>query len=136
MTEKKYTLRFSGSNLHDSVSYLLVSKFNIRPNILQAKIDSSGGRMILTMQGEEKDIDDAISYLRSVNIIIEPADNDVKIDERNCIDCGACVSICPTFAFDMDRETWSVTLDRDKCIACGICITACPTHAITLKTNI
>ena len=34
MIEKKYTLKFSGSNLHESVSYLLVSKFNIVPNVV------------------------------------------------------------------------------------------------------
>jgi NAD-dependent dihydropyrimidine dehydrogenase PreA subunit len=136
MIGKKFKLRFNDSNLHDSVSYILVSKFNIVPNVLQAKIDGSGGRMILSMNGEENDIKNAVDHLRSAGIMIEPADNDVKMDDRKCIDCGSCVSICPTFAFEVDRETWDIRLDTSKCVACGICITACPTHAITLKMNL
>jgi len=136
MTEKKYTLRFSGSNLHDSVSYLLVSKFNIRPNVLQAKIDGSGGRMILSMNGEDNDIADSISYLISIGIDVEPMDNYVKRDEKRCIDCGSCVSLCPTYAFELDTGTWDVTLDTGKCVACGFCISACPTHAVSLKMNL
>ena len=136
MTEKKFRLRFSDGNLQDSVSYILVSKFNIMPNVLQAKIDGSGGRMILSMKGAEKDIEDAILYLRSVDIAIESSDSVVKKDNNKCMDCGSCVSVCPTFAFEIDRKTWDVNLDINKCVACGFCITACPTHAITLKMNL
>ena len=136
MIEQKYRLRFSGSNLHESVSYTLVSKFNIVPNVLQAKIDGSGGRMILSMRGDENDIANAVVHLRSTGIEIEPMDNYVKRDDNRCIDCGSCVSICPTFAFELDKETWDVTLDTAKCVACGFCISACPTHAISLKMNL
>jgi ferredoxin len=136
MSDKKFRLKFNDSNLHDSVSYILVSKFNIKPNVLQARIDGSGGRMILSMSGDENDISNAIKYLRSVDIEIEPLDNYVKRDDNRCIDCGSCISLCPTFAFEMDKETWDVLLDTNKCVACGFCISACPTHAITLKLNL
>ena len=136
MIDRRYRLWFSGSNMHDSVSYILVSKFNIVPNVLQAKIDGSGGRMILSMKGDEKDIEKAVKHLRSVGIRTEEMDNYVKRDSNRCIDCGSCVSICPMFAFELDRETWDVTLDTNKCVACGFCISACPTHAISLKMNI
>ena len=136
MTEKKYTLRFGGSNIHESVSYLLVSKFNIRPNVLRAKIDGSGGRMILSMKGDDNDIENAIAHLRSMGIDVEPMESYVKRDENRCIDCGSCLSLCPTFAFELNRETYDVVLDTGKCVACGFCISACPTHAITLKTII
>ena len=136
MTEKKYTLRFSGSNLHESVSYLLVSKFNIKPNFLRANIDGSGGRMILSMNGRDVDIENAIAHLRSVGIDVELMDNYVKRDENRCIDCGSCVSLCPTFAFELDLKTYDVVLNTGKCVACGFCISACPTHAISLKMNL
>ncbi|MDR0791294.1 MAG: 4Fe-4S binding protein [Methanomassiliicoccaceae archaeon] len=136
MSDKKFRLRFNDSNLHDSVSYVLVSKFNIKPNILQAKIDGSGGRMILSMSGDEKDIINAIEYLRSKDIEIKQMDDYVRRDENRCIDCGSCVSLCPTFAFEIDRSTWDINLDTNKCVACGFCISACPTHAIMLKMNL
>jgi len=136
MTGKKYRLRFSNNNMHDSLSYVLVSKFNLKPNVHQAKIDGSGGRMILSLEGKEKDIESAISYLLSNGISVLPMDDYVKRDEKKCTDCGSCVSVCPTFAFELDRNTWDVILDTGKCIACGFCITACPTHAISLKMNL
>ena len=136
MIEKKFRLRFNDNNLQDSVSYILVSKFDIVPIVLQAKTDGSGGRMILTMKGPEKDIDSAEEHLRSVGIEIEPMDNYVKLDSSRCFDCGSCISVCPTYAFEMDRTTWDIVLDTNKCMACGFCITACPTHAITLKMNL
>jgi len=136
MTEKKYRLQFGNSNAQGSVSYILVSKFNIEPNILQAKLDGSGGRMMLSLRGDEKDISDAVAHLISIGISVTPMENYVKRDEKRCMDCGSCISVCPTFAFEMDRETWDVILDTNKCIACGFCISACPTHAITMKMNL
>ena len=136
MKEKKFRLKFSDSNVDDSVSYILVSKFDIVPVILQARTDGSGGRMILSMKGDENKINNAVDHLRSIGIETEEMDNCVKRDDTRCIDCGSCVSVCPTFAFTVDKKTWDILLDTNKCMACGFCLTACPTHAITLKMNI
>ena len=135
MIEKKMKLKFSDNNMYDSVSYILVSKFDIVPNVLQAKIDGSGGRMMLTMKGTEKNIENAVKYLRSSGITVEPPDDGVKKDDNKCIDCGACVSICPTFAFETDLKTWDVRFDVNKCVACGFCITACPAHALMIRLD-
>jgi NAD-dependent dihydropyrimidine dehydrogenase PreA subunit len=136
MIEDKFRLRFSGDSVQDSVTYILVSKFNIMPIILQAKTDNSGGRMMMSMKGEEKDLAAAVEYLRSVGIEIETLDNYVKRDDARCIDCGSCISVCPASAFEMNTDTWDVMLDTEKCVACGSCISACPTHAISLKTGL
>ncbi len=135
MIDRKYKLKFTDSNVHDSVSYILVSKFNIKPNVHQARIDGSGGRMILSMVGSDSAVDAAIEYLRSIDISVELMENFVKRDDRRCIDCGSCISVCPTFAFELNKKTWEVMLDTNKCISCGSCLSACPTHAITLKMN-
>ena len=136
MIEKKFKLRFSGGDINDSVSYILVRDFNLMPSILQAKIDGSGGRMIISMKGKEKDIGNAVSHLRSIGVTVDPADDYVRMDRSRCIDCGSCISLCPTFAFAFDKKTWDVTLDVSRCVACGFCISACPTHAVTLKMNL
>ncbi len=47
------------------------------------------------------------------------------VDEKLCVDCGACVSYCPTNAITIVDE--APVIDEDKCIGCGICnIVACP----------
>ncbi|MCL2785838.1 MAG: 4Fe-4S binding protein [Methanomassiliicoccaceae archaeon] len=136
MIEKKFRLRFNDSNVNDSVSYILVSQFKISPVILQAKTDGSGGRMLLSMKGPEKNIEGAVTYLRGMGIETEPMDNYVRRDDKRCFHCGSCISVCPTFAFELDRDTWDVVLDTDKCMACGFCLSACPAHAIMLKMNL
>jgi len=47
------------------------------------------------------------------------------VDEKLCVDCGACVSYCPTNAITIIDE--APVIDEDKCIGCGICNSvACP----------
>ncbi len=47
------------------------------------------------------------------------------VDEKLCVDCGACVSYCPTNAITIVDE--APVIDEDKCIGCGICNSvACP----------
>jgi len=49
-----------------------------------------------------------------------------KISDE-CINCGACVSECPTDAISEGTEYY--TIEAEKCIDCGSCETACPVGA-------
>jgi len=53
----------------------------------------------------------------------------VKVDFEECIDCGACVSLCPTDALYMSEEN-RLEFAEDKCIACLLCVDSCPRLAI------
>lgn len=53
------------------------------------------------------------------------------VDEKKCIACGACVSICPVGAIKIVKG--KAKLDPKKCIKCGSCVQFCPTNAIELK---
>jgi ferredoxin len=55
----------------------------------------------------------------------------VSLNESECIDCGACISICPREVFSFDRE-FRLQLVEERCILCGKCVEACPHHALTL----
>lgn len=46
--------------------------------------------------------------------------------QRNCLDCGSCVSACPTGAMTAPGQ-W----DTDACTACFRCVDACPGNALT-----
>lgn len=52
---------------------------------------------------------------------------------NNCIDCGACVSVCPVnkHSITLDRMKHEVNRDID-CIGCGKCIEICPKEALSL----
>ena len=118
--------------MQESITYSLVTKFNIVPNIMRAEMDESGGKMMMKIIGEEKNIKAALEYLDSLNISVKELGKHISRAQDLCIDCGSCVSICPSRAFSIDPETWEVLLNSDKCVACGSCLTACPTHAVNL----
>jgi len=44
-----------------------------------------------------------------------------------CINCGACVSECPTDCISEGDGKYVV--DQDACVSCGACAGACPVDA-------
>ena len=50
----------------------------------------------------------------------------VKVDGERCVDCGACLRVCP-----MDIRAVG---DRE-CVHCGTCIDVCPTKAISFRAG-
>lgn len=131
-TDQKFKLRFTESNVDESITYILVKKFNIEPNVLRAEVEEDGGTLLLKMKGEEDDIKAALEYLHVTGIEVTPLSEHIVRDRERCIDCGSCISVCPTRSFSIDPETWEVHLNCGSCIACGSCLTACPVKAISL----
>ena len=57
------------------------------------------------------------------------AENDAG-PAATCIHCGACVSVCPTFAnreFE-GADPRSITTEQERCIGCGTCVEVCPAN--------
>ncbi len=50
-----------------------------------------------------------------------------KINEEECLGCGACASECPVEAISEDGGKY--VIDPEKCIECGACAGACPVGA-------
>ncbi len=50
-----------------------------------------------------------------------------KINNKKCLRCGGCVSVCPVGALELRED---VVYDTDVCIWCGDCKKACPVDAI------
>ena len=48
--------------------------------------------------------------------------------ENKCIDCGECVSVCPSGAHKITQE--GHIFERDLCVACGKCEKACLGEAL------
>lgn len=62
----------------------------------------------------------------------ETVSTNAKVMKSECIDCGACVSICPSGALEFSEEK-TVNLDCGKCSVCGLCVDACPEDALTIN---
>lgn len=53
------------------------------------------------------------------------------VDEKKCISCGACISICPVGAIKFVNG--KAHIDPNICVKCGGCEQICPVGAIKIK---
>jgi NAD-dependent dihydropyrimidine dehydrogenase PreA subunit len=53
----------------------------------------------------------------------------VILDEKKCINCKICVSICPMGVYE-DIGDKVLVANEEECIACMGCVPACPVEAI------
>ena len=128
---KKIVLHFPRQLVDRPIVSRLVREFDLDFNILKASITpEEEGLLVLELTGEQKDYNKGIKYLTDSGVIIQALSQDVFRNEERCTQCGACVTICPTGAFELDMVTREITFRNEKCVACGICITACPLRAM------
>ena len=77
------------------------------------------------------------------------------VDETKCMNCGACMDLCPSTCIDFTRPTdtsfwgsvmggvspkeWMMEkpylIDQERCTGCGVCVRECPTNAVTLELD-
>ncbi len=99
-------------------------------NISQAHIDSTKGEITADVPKDEfNKIKDALTS-RGAEVTV--LDKPILRDEDECVECGACISVCPVKVFTFG-EDWSVNLDEGNCIQCGTCIEMCPHGALALE---
>jgi ferredoxin len=88
------------------------------------------GLLVLELSGEQGEYDKGIRYLTQAGVRIQSLSQDVLRNEERCTHCGACITICPSGAFELDPVTRQVNFYNEKCVACGLCIKACPPRAM------
>ena len=87
---------------------------------------------MLELSGKQEDYDKGISYLTKAGVKIQALSQDVSRNEERCTQCGACITVCPAGAFQLDPVTRRVNFVNEKCLACGLCIKSCPPRAMEL----
>ena len=55
----------------------------------------------------------------------------IRFDPSKCNRCGACESVCPMAAIDIQQIPDLINLNR--CMFCATCIRTCPYHAIKIS---
>lgn len=128
---KRIVLHFPRRLVDRPIVYRLVKDYNLEFNILKASVTpEEEGLMVIELSGEQKDYDKGIKYLTTNGVRIQSLGQDVIRNEERCTHCGACVTICPTLAFEVDPRSRRVIFYNEKCVACGLCIKACPPRAM------
>jgi len=128
---KRIVLHFPQRLVDRPIVSRLVRDYNLEFNILKASVTpEEEGLMVLELTGEQEDYDKGINYLTKTGVRIQSLSQDVIRNEERCTHCGACITICPTGAFEVDPITRLVNFHDEKCLACGLCIKACPPRAM------
>jgi L-aspartate semialdehyde sulfurtransferase ferredoxin len=127
MASKRLVLNFPLHLIDQPVTFELVRKYNLKINILRARITPrEQGRLVIEVTGSKKDLEAGLKFLKEVNVQVDSLAQDVRHHEERCVECSACTSICPTGALSVSRPGMRVTFDREKCIACELCVPVCP----------
>jgi len=128
MTVINVTLPFGLIKKVDDYSKVInvILEQHISVNILKFSTGRSGINLLLDIP--EDKINSITEALQKNDIIVNKKGR-VIIEIDLCIDCGACVSLCPTDALHMDEKEL-LEYSLEKCIGCLICIDSCPRFAI------
>lgn len=128
---KRIVLHFPRRLVDRPIIYRLVRDYNLEFNILRASVTpEEEGLMVLELSGEQGEYDNGIKYLTENGVRIQSLSQNVIRNEERCTHCGACITICPTAAFEVEPLTRRVTFYNERCLACGMCIKACPPRAM------
>ena len=128
---KRIVLRFPPRLVERPIIYRLVKDYDLEFNILKASITpEQEGLLVLELKGVQKEYDKGIDFLTKSGVKIESLSQDVIRNEERCTNCGACVTVCPVGAFEVDPNDRTISFHDEKCIACGLCIPACPPRAM------
>lgn len=101
----------------------------VEVNVLQAKID--GEKNIMLLDVPKDGVEKFTRFMNKYKIDVTPIKESITLDKDLCIDCGACISICPIDALYSDN--FSIELDEKKCILCKACIDVCPVGALKME---
>lgn len=131
MPKKRIVLTFPKRFVDQPITYNLIRDHNLMVNILRANVTpEEEGRLLVEVSGKRKDMESGMNYLNEIGVDTQPLAQDVRWHKDRCTECTACISICPSGAFVINRKDMSVSFKKDKCIACELCIPVCPYRAV------
>lgn len=130
---RRIVLHFPKRLVDQPIIYRLIKDYDLGFNILKASVTpDEEGLLVLELSGKRDNYDRGIEYLTEAGVKIQSLSHDVTRNEARCTHCGACITVCPTDAFELDPLTREVTFYHERCVACGQCIKACPPRAMEL----
>lgn len=129
---KKVLLKYSTERADEPILATVIREVDVPINILHADLTAEGGEIFVAIDASEDEVNEAINIFKNRGVEAEEIKEAIQLDEDSCIECGACVSLCPTDALSLD-EDFSLVLDEEECVYCGACVPACPVKALSVR---
>ncbi len=131
----KVHLAFNQNISQEALVCKLVKLYDIEFSIIKANISSrKEGYLVLDLCGTEENCEKAIKFLNESSVNVSYVAQRIWHDEDSCLDCGACMALCPTHALHMSDN--HLVFDKSKCIICLNCTNICPVHALKSDVDI
>jgi len=131
--KQRLVLNFSAETVGEPITYNLIKKYDVVINILNADVSHGReGKLLIEVSGPKKNMDKALDYLESRNIVICPVVKTIQFNRDFCIHCGACSSVCYSGAIVISEKSRMIEFTPENCIACELCIKACPLQLFEL----
>jgi len=109
----------------------IVLRKKVRLNILDAKVNSQKGELIISAPLDGEQLEDLIKAFQAEGVTVETLPRIVDIERERCTSCGACISPCPVSALSFGAS-YTLLLDENRCVGCRVCVDACPFRAIKM----
>ncbi len=77
MAKKQVMFTFPRELIKEPVIYNLSHKFEVVTNIRRADVTENRGWVVLEMEGEDKEIEAGIAWVKSVGVRVDPVAGDV-----------------------------------------------------------
>ena len=127
-------LRFSEEIVEEPITSQIILELKVPINIIAAHVNSKGGEVLAEVPDAALGKVVKAFRKRGATVSIPKL---IEVDSEKCVNCGACVTLCPVEAITIDEDA-SVVFDKEKCIGsiCSACVDACPARAIkSVKQN-
>lgn len=127
-------LNFSENIVEKPIISQIILELKVPINIITAHVDSKGGEVLAEV--DDVALQKVVKKFRERGATVS-IPKLIEIDVEGCINCGACITLCPVEAINLDEDA-SVVFNQEKCLGstCSACVDACPSRAIkSVKQN-
>ncbi len=124
--------KYTGERIKEPILATVIKETGLTFNILYAEFGTSGVEVLISIDAPDKAVDKVIGIFKKKGVEVKEVKRAIHLDRDACIDCGACVSLCPSGALRV-LEDKSVEVDEDKCVYCELCVPSCPVKALKLS---